>query len=268
MVAAGSELRAYRRSGKAWKAIASLKAPSVPLRHVALNGDGTILYGATKSDVTRTRLGGTAALTPLLSDSTEEVRAIALRSDGAVLAVCVGDAVALYDTKSGEEIEQRRGSAMQACAFSEDGSMIVGVNDKGAITLLDADSLKRTGLVGTSDARLRHLALNGDVVALASMNPKMPIKVFSISTKRTLYTLEHQSRAGILGVAFSPDGSRLASIGEDDHVRVWDTGKKKLITDVQADNSALRSVFFLSDRAVAAGPSWANEELPVCIWET
>jgi WD40 repeat protein len=272
LVAAGSELRAYRRDGETWNKIASLKTPAVPLRHVALNELGSILYGATKSDVTRTRLGESAAMNPLLVDSEEEVRAIALRHDGGVLAVCVGDAVSLFNTKGGTLMDQRRGSAMQACAFSEDGSVIVGVNDKGAITLLDADSLKRTGLVATSDARLRSLAMHGDVAALGSLNPKNPIKVFSIWKKRTLHTLDQHANGGVVGIAFSPDGSRLASIGEDDHVRVWDTGKKKLILDVQAEGGAgpLRSVFFLSDRSVAAGPVAvaSTKELPVSIWET
>jgi len=268
---AGDDVRAFRLAAKKWAAAPLQLVADAPLRNLVLSNDGSILYGATKSDVIRSRVGSAKgkAPAPILLDSAEEVRAIALRHDEEVLAACVGDAVILYDTKSGDEIEQRRGSAMQACAFAEDGNTIVGLNDKGAITLLDAtDNLKRTGLVATSDARLRHLALAGDLVALASMNPKSPIKVFSIETKRTAFTLTQHTKGGITAVAFSSDGSRLASAGEDGHVRVWDIAKKKLVSDLTVEEQPkikLSGVAFLDEKGTKVAA--AGSIPPIYVWD-
>jgi WD40 repeat protein len=269
----GSELYAFKMN-KRREAIA-VKRPSDALRHIALSPDGSILYGARKSDdgvpplweITRTRLHGKGPpLKSLATFDEDEMLAIALRPDGAVLATAVGDALVLWDTSSGEELESRRGSALSACKFGADGETIVGINQKGAIAILDATTLNRIAIVATSDKRLCHLATSNDRVALASYNPKSPIRVFSISQKKTLFTLPQHDSGGIAALAFSHDGSRLASAGDDGHVRVWDVEKKTLIANVRGKQEAMSDVVFLDNNHIAAGGRDVTRGPPIYIW--
>src|SRR5262249_40395614 len=124
--------------------VEGITKPPQPLHHIALSPDGSILYGAGRTEakgsspsrwvISRTRLKGKGAggatgapLTPLDTSNrpnSDEVHALTLRPDGEVLAAAMGDALILWDTRSGEQIDTHRGSTLSMCAFavgSEEG---------------------------------------------------------------------------------------------------------------------------------------------------
>jgi WD40 repeat protein len=48
------------------------------------------------------------------------------------------------------------------------------------------------------------------------------IKLLEISSRRELATLEAPDQTVVRGISFSPDGTRLATAGDDQQLRLWD----------------------------------------------
>ena len=128
--------------------------------------------------------------------------------------------------------ESRTATALR---FSEDGKMLVSVDSWGAtISRLDIETGERdvTTLEGQPDS-LGHIievyTFTHDRVAGGKRDGK--IRLWDTTTGKKLTTLsghavENQdpsSEIHVLALAFSPDGTRLASGSTDTTVRLWDT---------------------------------------------
>ena len=79
-------------------------------------------------------------------------------------------------------------------------------------------------------------------------------------------SLPGHARGRIKDLAFSPSGKRLASVGEDGHVRVFDLATKQLVADVRGRQEAMSAVVFLRDDQVAAAGRDVSNGPPVYVW--
>jgi eukaryotic-like serine/threonine-protein kinase len=143
-----------------------------------------------------------------------------LTGDVTVWEVATGRVVRSFPSEPGE------GSAV---ALGPTGKLLARVTGDGAVEIwdLDADRLA-ISLPGGPDAATRSvqaLAFSPDGAWLAVGHGQghgdAPVKVWNVPKGQLLQTFRGH-RSFVNSLAFSPDGQRLASSGQDEFVKVWD----------------------------------------------
>jgi RNA polymerase sigma factor (sigma-70 family) len=95
------------------------------------------------------------------------------------------------------------------------------------------------------------------------------IKIWDVQTGQIKHTLEHDLHAH--GLAFSPDGKRLATTSSDQHVHIWDveSGQEQKTLKV-ADTNLMSVVFSPDGKLLAAGGMELQEgqqKGEITVWE-
>jgi WD40 repeat protein len=76
------------------------------------------------------------------------------------------------------------------------------------------------------------------------------VRVWNVATGKVEQTLEGHS-ASVMSVAFSPDGSKLASGSHDDTVRVWNVATGKVEQTLEGHSASVMSVAFSPDGSIS-----------------
>ena len=131
-------------------------------------------------------------------------------------------------------------------AVSPDGKLLaiyVRNGNNGEFRIFDRHSKSIHGRTPCNAINSIAFSPNGRAVAF---NHKMEVRVIDARTGRRLSTLRGH-RTAINAVAYSPDGTLLASVSDDRTLRVWDwkSGAQRL--EVTAHHNAATSVAFLPD---------------------
>ncbi len=155
-----------------------------------------------------------------------------LASPGAYIAgQIVGDWIRLWDIESGRETGRLEGGG-HSLAFSPDGSVVAGV-------------------ASTFDE-------NGDNVTFSA-----DLALWSVATGRQIAVLG--AGKGFRLLAFSPDGTPLATGGrDDDAIRLWDIASRREIATLAGHTDAVVVAAFTADGATLASGSTAGA---VKLWD-
>ena len=89
------------------------------------------------------------------------------------------------------------------------------------------------------------------------------IRIWDLATGQEVHTLAGHA-AEVHGLAFSPDGRRLASSGSDRTVRIWDPSFGQGVLVLRGHSGPVRGVAFSPDGARIAS---ASSDRTVKIWE-
>lgn len=94
----------------------------------------------------------------------------------------------------------------------------------------------------------KHIAATGQV-AFSGESKMIPIHVWDIETKEILATLKGFHRGCVRVLKFSPDGSKLLSIGTDkDHsIAIYDWARERLISQSKIDKKPVTDAAFQTD---------------------
>lgn len=191
----------------------------------------------------------------------------------------------LWDTASGEErfsFSTAGGNApkLQDMTFSPDGSQVVLVTVPPTIVwhwnTASGDVISKTFDQETSYWNGAVLSPDGTMLAHVEMKDDesdgkrtKTERVYLLDTQSGERLRVLQGPAQVLSLLFSPDGSILASVGDDDAIRLWDTATGEELAVLLGHTYGLLEWAFSDDGTLlgSAGAGVFSEDLTVRIWD-
>ncbi|NDJ77040.1 MAG: hypothetical protein GYB65_12365 [Chloroflexi bacterium] len=156
-----------------------------------------------------------------------------------------------------------RASWITALAFSPDGMTVALAAEDGTIALLDLESGETTAAFTTQQldrASCAAFSPDGDMLAVGYMNQNVDVWDLASGEQRAALTTDDQ----VWDVAFSPDGTRLAST-DGDLVHVWDVASGEPLATMTGHTDLVWSIAFSPDGMRLASGSWDGR---VFVWDS
>jgi WD40 repeat protein len=195
-----------------------------------------------------------------VADAEQPLRSVAFSPDTRLLATG-GDymAVHTWSAETGQAMASFKAHAgtVGAVTFAGDSELLSGSADKGAFVWSAEPGwiLERT-IGSIEDATVlvdRVMAVDfntdGSLVVAGGGVPSRSgeVKIFNTADGALVRALTEPHSDGVLGVAFSPDGSRIATCGADKYVKVFDTATGAMVRPFEGHTDYVLNVSWRSD---------------------
>jgi serine/threonine protein kinase/WD40 repeat protein len=209
--------------------IRSIAWNPITQRYLHFSSDDRYLLGLTVNYIVG--LWRVADGQPVLRDKLRDCRSHAFSPDGKRLAIGQKEWVLLFDLSTGQEVKRfRLPDSAHSLAFHPDADKLaVGFFSAKSVCIFDATrgTLLAELPVENMDHQIVAWHPDGERLAVAGSDPR--IQIWSVTTKRTLATLEGHVQQ-VTDLAFHPNGNLLASHSWEGRLLLWQpsTGRQLL----------------------------------------
>lgn len=260
-----------------------------PITAVAISPDARLVAtsaeraGASipRSELAETMLWDAASghLAGVLRWHRKPVVALAFSPDSQWLATGGQDhSISLWDVERGlwdsvmgvhEHVLHGHDAAVSAVSFASNGEMLASAGEDGTVRFWDTTRWQPTRVLSTDRTGAGRIAFSpcGQYIA-AAWASRGPVIVWNTATgeKHLELRLWSTEETGDHGVCFSPDGKRLAVLG-DQQVRIWELSTCQVLASIDALGSETLAAIPRENQIATAGldpETGAN----VTLWDT
>ncbi len=223
---------------------------------LAISPDGKILAAAGDDHLIRFFDLTDGKLLHTLVGHSDWVRSLDFSPNGLTLASAGDDRkVRIWDVASAKQLRAlpEHSVAIFNVAFSPDGKTVAAAGFEKQIRIYDAatGAVKRSISGPSSDMRALAFSDDGKLLATGGRNGKLQVLNVADGSEKKLDA--HQQR--IRRLAFSPNDGQLASVGEDQQVRIWNLQQPGTPLTFACDGAKIMSLAFCGPNKLATGGS-------------
>lgn len=236
----------------------------------AIHGD-TIAFATRSRGVWLTNWRGGAQ--PRVLDERSGMRHVEFAPDGRrLLGAGTDGLVYLWAMPSGKLERVLDGHArkpVRRATFNHDGSRVASGGEDGTVNLWDARSGRLVQQIERVDANIDPMRFDPTGQWLAFGTSKGVIKLLSVATTASTDDASGRAVAGhtgpVHGVAFSPDGLRIATSGNDNRVLVWNARLGTVEHALRGHTQLPHKTAFAPDGTTLAS---ASNDRTIRLWNT
>ena len=145
-----------------------------------------------------------------------------------------------------------------AICYSPDGSLVAVGDDKGEISILDAESGQlQVRCIGHADS-VSAVAFSPDGQSVASTSFDNTIRIWHTKNGECINVLSGHN-GWVYSIAFSPGGELLASAGEDGTCRLWNLDRAGGVNILATESGFVAAVAFSPDGQILAVGGSSNK---------
>lgn len=235
----------------AWRlndATPDFKYHEVSGRRVAFGPGGTTLFAASDSGNVAEFAVGSPGIRRKLAPHSGPVLALAISPAGGMAATASNDGVVrLWSLPAFDSVRTLAGhhGGVFDLEFSPDGARLASAGEDGTVRLWNPASGESLRTIAVASKQINDVAFDARGTRIAAVSSDGSVRILGPDTSSV--TLRAPAERGMLSVAWSPDGSRLAVGGADEIVHLYDVARARELVNLHGHIGRVTSVCFTHD---------------------